>query len=282
MKSIYLALITALLAASSAGAAEMAVDGMGYAGSSRNILAQGTNGLLAGFFTYGAAVYEFSLPQGTDRVKFQIDFDNLKGKWLKAYVYNYGTVYDDPSFRNRKISPNWKLWQATQGTGIWSSQNPEYLYTTSSDGRIDYLGPDNKLQLLLYADGGIPYLGDGRFLIKQVKLLYSNSSAVAPLIIISENSWIEGDYLLVKGIGKSKNKVDMPGFEGMAKTQALRAAKVVAYKNLGKALGKISVQGGTANLPGVKVRSTKIDMPTKEDFIAEVILELPLASLQPK
>ncbi|MBI4727320.1 hypothetical protein HY768_08900 [candidate division TA06 bacterium] len=267
-----------LTTAGLAAAAEITIDGSRLEGSSHNARAAGQYAQLAGFFTYGAAEYLAPLPVSADRVKMEVSFDNQRGKWLKMYVYNYGTVYDDPSYRNKNLVPNWRLWQATNGTGSWSTKNPEYLYTTSSDGRLDYLGPDNKLKILFYADGGVPYIGDGRFLIKQIKIIYSSSEAVAAQIITSANAWIEGDFLLVRGVGKGKTKIDLPGYESMTKSQALRAARVTAYKNLGIALGKISPKGGTANIPGAKVRSTKF----MEDGSAEMVLELPLAELQPK
>ncbi|MDO9026652.1 MAG: hypothetical protein Q7U87_02090, partial [bacterium] len=239
-----------------ASAAEITIDGSRLEAASRNAKAAGQSARLAGSFTYGAAEYSVPLSPSADRVKMELSFDNQSGKWLKMYVYNYGTVYDDPSYRNQKLAPNWRLWQATNGTGSWTSKNPEYLYTTSSDGRLDYLGPDNKLRVLFYADGGVPYIGDGRFLIRQIKITYSSSEAVAAQVITSADAWIEGDYLLVRGRGKGKTKIDVPGFESMTKSQALRAARVTAYKNLGIALGRISPKGGTANIPGAKVRST--------------------------
>jgi len=276
MKKIKSFMAVVLAIAGLSSAAEVTIDGSRLEASSRNAKAAGQAARLSGSFTYGAAEYSVPLPPSADRVKMELSFDNQSGKWLKMYVYNYGTVYDDPSYRNQKLAPNWRLWQATNGTGSWTTKNPEYLYTTSSDGRLDYLGPDNRLRILFYADGGVPYLGDGRFLVRQIKISYSSTEAVAARIITSENAWIEGNYLLVKGTGKGKVTIDIPGYESMANTQALRVARVTAYKNLGIALGKISPQGGTANIPGAKVRSTKI----MEGYTAEVILELPLASLQ--
>lgn len=257
---------------------EITIFGSRLDGSSRNAKVSGQSAQLSGFFTYGAAIYQVPLPPSADRVKMEVAFDNQNGKWLKMYVYNYGTVYDDPGYRNKYLAPNWRLWQATNGNGSWSTKNPEYLYTTSSDGRLDYLGPDNQLRVLFYADGGVPFIGDGRFLIKQIKITYSSSEAVAAQIITSANAWIEGSYLLVKGAGQNKVKIDLAGYESIGKAQALRSARVEAYRNLAVALGKISPQGGTARIPGARVRSTKFF----EDGSAEIVLELPLADLQTK
>jgi hypothetical protein len=276
MRKTALFLAVTLLAAGLATAAGIIIDGSRLEASSRNAKAAGQSARLSGSFTYGAAEYSVPLPPSADRVKMDLSFDNQSGKWLKMYVYNYGTVYDDPSYRNKNLAPNWRLWQATNGTGSWATKNPEYLYTTSSDGRLDYLGPDNKLRVLFYADGGVPYLGDGRFLIRQIKITFSSSEAVAAQIITSANAWIEGSYLLVRGEGKDKVKIDVAGYDNIGKAQALRAARVQAFRNLGVALGKISPQGGTARIPGARVRSTKYF----EDGSAEIILELPLADLQ--
>jgi len=278
MRKFTLFLMLTLSIAGMASGAEITIDGSHLEGSSRNAKVAGQAARLAGFFTYGAAEYSVPLPPSADRVKMELSFDNQSGKWLKMYVYNYGTIYDDPSYRNQKLAPNWRLWQATNGTGSWSTKNPEYLYTTSSDGRLDYLGPENRLRLLFYADGGVPFLGDGRFLIKQIRITYSSSEDIAARIITSANAWIEGDYLLVRGTGKGRVSIDIPGYESMARSQALRIARVTAYKNLGIALGRISPKGGTANIPGARVRATKM----LEDSSVEVILELPLADLQPK
>jgi hypothetical protein len=278
MKKTALFLVAALMSAGLSAAAEITIDGSRLEGSSRNARAAGRWAQLSGFFTYGSAAYQISLPPSADRVKMEVAFDNQNGKWLKMYVYNYGTVYDDPGYRNRNLAPNWRLWQATDGNGSWSTKNPEYLYTTSSDGRLDYLGPDNQLKVLFYADGGVPFLGDGRFLIRQIRISYSTSDSVASQIITSASAWIEGSYLLVRGAGRNKVKIDVAGYESIGKAQALRAARVEAYRNLGIALGKLSPRGGTAMIPGAKVRSTKF----LEDGSAEVILELPLADLQTK
>jgi hypothetical protein len=276
MRKIILALSLLLAAAVLALAEEITIDGSRLDGSSRNAKAAGQAAHLSGFFTYGTAIYQVALPASADRVKMELSFENRSGKWLKMYVYNYGTVYDDPGYRNKNLAPNWRLWQATNGDGSWSTKNPEYLYTTSSDGRLDYLGPDNSLKIMFYADGGVPYLGDGRFLIKQIKITYTSSQAVAGQIVTSANAWIEGSYLLVKGFGRNKVKIDVAGYESVGKAQALRAARVEAYRNLAVALGKISPQGGTASIPGTRVRSTKF----LEDGSAEIVLELPLADLQ--
>jgi hypothetical protein len=276
MKRLIFILAVCLAASFPASAEEITINGGRLEVSSRNAKAAGQAAQLSGFFTYGTAVYQVPLPASADRVKMELSFENRGGKWLKMYVYNYGTVYDDPGYRNKNLAPNWRLWQATNGNGSWSTKNPEYLYTTSSDGRLDYLGPDNQLKIMFYADGGVPYLGDGRFLIKQIKITYSASEAVATQIITSANAWVEGSYLLVKGFGKNKVKIDVEGYESVGKAQALRAARVEAYRNLAVALGKISPQGGTASIPGTRVRSTKF----LEDGSAEIVLEVPLADLQ--
>jgi len=272
--AVFLAVMFFIAGLSSA--AEVIIDGSRLEGSSRNAKAAGQAAQLSGFFTYGAAEYSVPLPASADRVKMELAFENQNGKWLKMYVFNYGTVYDDPSYRNKNLAPNWRLWQATNGNGGWSTKNPEYLYTTSSDGRLDYLGPNNLLRILFYAGGGVPFIGDGRFLIKQIKIIYSSSEVVAGQIVTSANAWVEGSYLLVKGFGKNKVKIDVEGYESVGKAQALRAARVAAYRNLGIALGKLSSQGGTARVPGTRVRSTKF----LKDGSVEIVLELPLADLQ--
>jgi len=238
------------------------IKGEAYSGESRQTSVSGEYAMLKGLFSYGAAVYQFQLPATTDRIRARLNFKNLKNKWLKIYVYNYGIAYDDLSIRNKRLGPNWRLWEAIDSDGLWESRSPKYIYTTSYDGRIDYLGPQNIFKILLYADGGIPFISDGRFLIEQIMLEYSTSESLLPDIVTSKDVWIEGNFMLVRGVGRSN----------------LRLAKVDAYKKLALALKKIPLSGGTAAIPGSQVRSTRYISDTE----VEITLEVPLASLHEK
>jgi hypothetical protein len=84
--------------------------------------------------------------------------------------------------------------------------------------------------------------------------------------------------MLVRGVGRTKNRIDAPGYEALPKLTALRLAKVDAYKKLALALKKIPLSGGTAAIPGSQVRSTRYISDTE----VEIILEVPLASLHEK
>ncbi|MDQ7798396.1 MAG: hypothetical protein RDU76_05585 [Candidatus Edwardsbacteria bacterium] len=272
-------ILTALLAAAPLAAREnKTIKGKDYSGESRQTSVSGDQAMLKGLFSYGAAVYQFQLPAATDRIKAGLSLRNLKNKWLKIYVYNYGTAYDDLSIRNKRLSPNWRLWEATNSDGLWESRSPQYLYTTSYDGRIDYLGPQNIFKILLYAEGGIPFISDGRFIIEQILLDFSTGESLLPDIATSKDVWIEGNFMLVRGVGRTKNRIDAPGYEALPKLTALRLAKVDAYKKLALALKKIPLSGGTAAIPGSQVRSTRYI----SDSEVEIILEVPLASLHEK
>ena len=251
------------------------IKGKAYSGESRQTSVSGDQALLKGLFSYGAAVYQFQLPATTDRIKAGVNFKNLKNKWLKIYVYNYGTAFDDLSIRNKRLDSNWRLWEATNSDGLWESRSPKHIYTTSNDGRIDYLGPQNIFKVMFYADGGIPFISDGRFIIEQIELEYSTSERLIPDIVTSKDVWIEGNFMLVKGVGRTKTRIDAPGYEALPKLTALRLAKVDAYKKLAVALKKIPLSGGTAAIPGSQVRSTRYIGGTE----VEIILEVPLASL---
>jgi len=254
------------------------IKGSNYSSESRQAAQLGEAALVKGLFSYGTVIYQIKLPSSADRVSFKIRFNNLRNKWLKVYIYNYGVSYDDLSVRNKRLAPNWRLWEATNTSGLWESHSPKYLYTTSYDGRIDFLGSQNTLKLLLYADGGIPYISDGRFVIEQITVEFSTSDKVVSEIITSKDVWIEGNYLLVRGQGYSKSRIDQPGYEAIPRAAALRLSKVDAYKKLAIALGRISPKGGTAAIPGSRVRSTLY----KSDTEVEIILEVPLASLHDK
>jgi hypothetical protein len=254
-------------------------------GVSRNTAIQGEAALLAGMFSYGAAVYEFQVSPGLARAGAEVNFDNLKGKWLKLYIYNYGTARDDEAVRNRRLEPNWRLWESTDQGGTWRTGNPELLDLRSGDGRIDYLGPQNKIRLLLYAHGGVPYIGDARFLIKDVSLIFPDEDQAAlheikGLLVTSEDAWVEGEFLLVRGRGlppESRLRSTTDAGEPQGKRiAAIRAAKVVAMRNLAVALGKIPKTGGTAMVPPNKVRDTKYNA----DGSAEVVLEVRIGDIK--
>lgn len=268
-------LLTILAATPLAAQNSKNIKGKSFSGESRQTSVSGEHALLKGLFSYGTTVYQFQLPYTADRIRAGLIFRNLKNKWLKIYVYNYGTAYDDPALRNKKLAPNWRLWEATDGSDLWESRSPKYIYTTSYDGRIDYLGPQNICMILLYADGGIPFINDGRFLIEQISIEYDVIDNSVPNIVTSENAWIEGNFLLVKGIGKGRSRIDIPGYEVIPKKHALRAAQVDAQRNLAIALKKITPKGGTAFVPPSKIRSTRFI----DELTAEVILEVPLAGL---
>jgi hypothetical protein len=263
-------------------AGQITLDGRSFSAElSRNAGVQGQACLLAGNFSFGAAVYELDVTPGTGRAGVEIEFENLKGKWLKLYVFNYGPGRDDEAVRNRRIDPAWRLWQATDGGGTWRTSNPELIDLKSGEGRNDYLGPQNKLRLLLYAHGGVPYIGDARFLVKRVALVYPDEDQaglddVRSKIVTSQDAWIEGQSLLVRGRGLPP--LPGQGTEGSRRMLAVRAAKVVAMRNLGVALGQILPTGGTAQLSGFTVRDSKMN----PDGSAEVVLEVRLGDIKTK
>lgn len=271
-----LALLAALAGAAQAG--ELGAKGSALEpGASRHAEVQGDAALLAGGFSFGAAVYEFSVPPALARAGAEIDFDNLKGKWLKLYIYNYGTARDDEAVRNRRLEPNWRLWESTDQGGTWRTGNPELIDLKSGDGRIDYLGPQNKVRLLLYAHGGVPFIGDARFLIKGVSLIFPDEDRaglekIKGLLVTSEDAWVEGEFLLVRG----KGLPPLAGDEKTGRIAATRAAKVVAMRNLAVALGKIPRSGGTAMVPPNRVRDSKYN----PDGSAEVVLEVRLEDIK--
>lgn len=274
-KFMMISLAIFISATTSFGQNKIAVKGADFTHDSRQTFRQNSFGLLKGVFSYGAAIYDIRLPAGTDRVSFEIKFANPKKKWLKLYIYNYGVAYDDPAIRNKKLGPNWRLWEATNGTGEWRSQSPKYLYTASNDSRVDFLGSQNILKVMIFADGGIPLISDGRFVIEQIKVEFTTVDMVIPDIKTSKDVWIEGNVLLVRGRGLSRARIDQPGFESIPRGAALRLAKIDAYRKLAIALGKISPSGGTASIPGSQVKSTRYISDTE----VEIILGIPLASL---
>lgn len=279
-RSIFL--LAAVIAAAAVHATELTLDGSAFAPESKNTRPEGQSALVAGMFSHGAAVYEFTAPQGTDRFKAALRFSNLKGKWLKLYIYNYGSDADNLQFQNENLDPRWRLWQATNGEGgVWASANPEWVYAGSPGDRFNFVGPGDKIKLLLYADGGVPYFSDGRFLIERVTLdcdapTAEAASGVVPLLVTSELAWVEGGFLLVKGVGKQAVNPNRPGDENARRALATRAATVVAYRNLAVALGRIPRSGGTGQIPGTRVRETR-DLGEGE---VEVTIEVPLDKIK--
>lgn len=266
--------ILAGLLCSGAWAESVMLKGSELAPDSRHSSATRDQAQLRGMFSYGAAVYQFQVPPSADRIRAAVRFRG-SGKALKVYVYNYGTAIDAPSVRNRRLAPNWRLWEEAGTGGRWESRSPDRMYTTSSDGRTDYLGPNNTVRLLLYAEGGVPYISEARFDIEEVSLEYDLNQSLLPDIITTRDVWVEGGFLLVRGLGRSRSKIDVPGYEALPRLTALRLAKVDAYRKLGDALKKIPPRGGAAAIPGSRVRSTRY---LSGDEV-EIILEVPLASL---
>ncbi len=280
MKRLLIIVILACCATALHAQQELNLNGSAFSSESKNVSSDGQNGQLAGMFSYGAAVYEFSVPQGTDRFKAAVQFVNQRHKWLKLYVYNYGGAAGE-TFGNKNLDPHWRLWQATDGGGVWVTANPEWVYAGAPGAKYDFAGPQHKVKLLLYADGGVPFLGDGRFLIQQVRLLCDAPSAqaatsVVPLIVTSKDAWLEGGYLLVKGVGVAAVNPNRPGGENTRRAMAIRAATVGAYRNLAVALGKIPRSGGTAQIPGSRVREQK-DLGNNQ---YEVTIEVPLDKIK--
>ncbi len=262
MKRFIFLLMCACAATALQAQQELTLAGSAFSPESKNVSAAGQNGQLSGMFSYGAAVYEFDVPQGTDRIKAAVQFINQRHKWLKLYIYNYGTSADNALFGNKNLDPHWRLWQATDGGGVWPSSNPEWVYASSSDGQFDFVGPERKVRLLLYADGGVPFLGDSRFLIQQLRMLCDAptpqaAAYIVPLIVTSSDAWVEGGFLLVKGMGTAAVNPNRPGDANAQRAMAVRAATVVAQRNLAVALGRIPRSGGTAQIPGTRVRETK-------------------------
>lgn len=259
---------------------EIFLNGSAFSPKSKNASINGSAGKVAGMISYGAAIYEFSLPPGTKRFKASVQFVKQRGKELKIYVYNYGPFADNDAAGNKKLAPNWWLWQTAENDGVWSSTNPEWCYAGAPGGKYDFLGPQGRLKILLYADGGVPLLGDGCYLIQKVAIISdaavagANASAT-PVIITSENARVEGRFLLVSGLGVVNPKTTGDD-EKTKRLMAIRAATVVAQRNLAVALGVIQQNGGEAQIPGARVRETK----NLGNGQYRVTIEVPLVNIQ--
>ncbi len=273
MKKIFFIILLALFVPLGAWA-ELKLEGRSFAPGSRHVTAENSGALLAGMFSYGAAIYEFPAPPGLSRAGVELEFENLKGKWLKLYIYNYGPAQDQDAVRNRWIDPNWRLWEATAGSGTWMTGHPEYIDLRPENGRDDYLGPQRQIRILLFAHGGLPYIGDARFLIKRVSLVFPDEAdikKIKDLLVLSQDAWVEGEFLLARGRGRPSPS----GEERAGRIAALRAAKVLAMRNLAAALGRLPGDRGTAAVPPHRVRDTQYH----PDGSAEVVLEVRISDL---
>ncbi|MEW6685253.1 MAG: hypothetical protein AB1393_03490 [Candidatus Edwardsbacteria bacterium] len=222
---------------------------------------------------FGCAIYEFSLSDKIEEFSISVDFVNSRNKQMDIYIYNYGTRQDNEAIRNKHLDKHWRKWESTSTGNNWHSSQPRKMFTSSGDGQIDFLGPGKKVKILFFAEGGIPYLTDEIFYINEVKIEFTpKSEIVLPQIKTSENAWIEGDFLLAKGKGYAKASE----VESAKKAMAIRAAKVVALRNLAVALGEIDEKRQKALVPGARVR----EIHELSDGGAEVILELPLSKIK--
>jgi hypothetical protein len=259
---------------------EIFLNGSAFSPKSKNASTNGSAGKVAGMISYGAVIYEFSLPPGTKRFKASVQFVKQRGKELKIYIYNYGPFADNDTADNKKLASNWWFWQTAENDGVWISTNPEWSYTGGPGGKYDFLGPQSRLKILLYADGGVPFLGDGCYLIQRVAIISDDAAeganaSATPVIIASENARVEGRFLLVSGLGVVNPKTTGDD-EKTKRLMAIRAAIVVAQRNLAVALGAIPQIGGETQITGYRVHETK-DLGNGQ---YRVTIEVPLDIIQ--
>lgn len=231
------------------------------------------NSAKLGSFRGGYAIYEFTFPKTVTSFKASVIFENVNSKSMDIYIYNYGTKRDDESIRKSKFDPHWIIWEPTSTANTWSSSRPEFLPARSANGVFDFTGVGDKVKLLLYADGGIPFFTTEVFYINRVILDYScieipGFDLILEKIEQSSDIWIEGDRILARG----KGYPPQGAFEAQKRALAQRAAKVVALRNLMIVLSD-TTQG---IVKGARVKESIL----LEDGGVEVIVELPLQNLK--
>jgi len=231
------------------------------------------NSAKIGSFKGGYAIYEFTILKTVVSFNASVLFENPNSKPMDIYIYNYGTKRDDESIRKSKLDPHWIIWESTSTANNWSSSRPDILPARSSSGVFDFTGGGDKIKLLLYADGGIPFFTTEVFYINRVILDYScieisGFDLILEKIEQSRDVWIEGDRILARGKGYAPPRA----LEAQKRALAKRAAKVVALRNL-----MIVLSDTTQGI--VKGARVKESIPL-EDGGVEVILELPLQNLR--
>jgi len=278
MKKIAAFVLMALISAGVGRAAEMTVslEGGQFGPESRNCVRDDKRitgaAKLYGSFGYGTAVYEFRITGKAEKLGGEADFINPKKKRLSIYLFNFGSAKDANPARARDLDPKWWLWGDSQEDNWATPRPPADQEASDGTGKVAFVSPQGKVRMLLHAPGGIPYFSDGLFFISRVGLVIKTAEAGLAGFQVSDNAWMEDGVVLAKGIGKPPQGAD----PARGRILALRAAKVVAMRNLLLSLGNVHREDGTlyvqGTLQGVKVREEK-DLP---DGSVEVIVEMPV------
>lgn len=227
---------------------------------------------LYGSFGSGIAIYELRVSEKADQLGAEVDFINARKKKLSVYIYNFGTAQDANPAHSGDVDRKWWLWGDSEEDN-WKA--PSEQKASDGTGRMALVNPEGKVRILLHAPGGIPYLTDGLFFISRISLAAQIPDQIPESGLegfqASDNAWIEGGVVAAKGIGKPPQGMD----PAKGRILALRAAKVVAMRNLLISLGNVHREDGTlyvqGTLQGVKVRDEK-DLP---DGSVEVTVEMP-------
>ncbi len=239
---------------------------------------------LVGLIRAGFAIYEIDLPDYASSFSLKIDFINPKHQNMEICIWNYGTEIEDESIRLPKdkpespetLNPHWIRWESTGTEDNYTTQSPEFLPVYTPDLSYDFIGKDNTVRLMLYAEGGIPPNEDGLFYINALHLHYITNDDLETRLMHSSKVKLENEYLITTGIGKIPNNVP----EARKRPMALRIAKLDAYRNLSEVVGVKSIdRENTSTTSEVETTLTDaeiIDTQYNEDGTVEVTLRMPL------
>ena len=165
------------------------------------------------------------------------------------------------------------MWESTTRHANWQSSRPKYLRLEEGNGIIDYLGEKGVLRILLYADGGYPPYSDELFFINKLILSFSIYEDVLKRVAQLDSVWIDGDFLLAKGVGFPTETSINPATD---KANAKRAATLDAYRNLAKAIYGMEQNRETEKIQGELKGASVKDTKYYDDNAVEIILQMPL------
>lgn len=232
---------------------------------------------LFGLFFPGYVIYEFPLNPHQPSAGLSVRFENARQQQMDVFVWNYGTRTTSDAMRKENLDSHWILWESTSQGADWQSSRPEYLTLREGRGAIDYLGDENILKLLLYADGGMPPVSDELFYIDALTLRFPTYEEIFKRVTAMDSVWIEGQYLFAKGVGFAPAEAKNPA---MGRATAYRAAQLDGYRNLAKAIyGAKKVDNKEIIVGDLKGVTEKSNQAIDNNGI-ELILYMPLSMIE--
>ncbi len=217
--------------------------------------------LLGGIHGAGA-VYELTVPTWARSVALAVDWWTPRpGNGIALYVYDHSATSVDEFLGLPNGDFHWRLWgNSTDSPGL-AIGSPEFLLLSGDNpGGITPIDSEGSLRVLIWAEGGLPFVTDELVYLEQLRWRFSERDELwrrtpewSSLVIPADSTGFDfaGGLLIADGIGRAG-----AGQVGSARGRLLatRAATVQAL-NLAVVYINEVVQRGvdSGKLPGYRV-----------------------------